>query len=356
MKKKLFTANILVIAIIFSNFAVGSVLADESDRKIKVMTYNMYPGTEFTGIFQSQSPQELVLEVGEAFTDVSFSNVPERIDAIAQQIANDQPDVVGLQEVALWRYGYPQDPASAEAVAYDFLEILLARLSARGVHYSPIIVQTNLDAELTGVFSPTSALDIRYTDRVVIIARTDLSVSELKIGSVSAGTFNTLLPVDLLGTTITVPRGWTSADIKHRGKTYRFINAHLESFYEPVQWAQAAELLQGPANTELPTILAGDFNSDAASGGFSYQLITGAGFSDVWSTINAAQPGFTWPLSEENPSSILLPNTRVDLVLIRGGLTAVASNLVGEENGDITVSGFRPSDHAGLAAKLVLRP
>src|SRR5688572_21395526 len=355
MKPKAMTVKILVL-IIFISICAPFVNANESEREIRVMTYNMYPGTEFSGIFESQSPQELVFEVGEAFTDVQLSNVPERIDEIADQIATNQPDVVGLQEVALWRYGFPQDPAPAQEVAFDFLQLLLDRLEARGAKYSAISVQTNLDAELTGVFSPTSALDIRYTDRVVIIARTDLQTSDLKIESVSAGTFNTLLPVDLLGTTLTVPRGWTSADIKHRGKTYRFINAHLESFYEPVQWAQASELVQGPANTELPTILAGDFNSNAAIGGVSYQIITGAGFSDVWSVTNAAQPGLTWPLSDELPSVILNPNQRVDLILSRGAVTASSSDLVGEENSDITASGFRPSDHAGLFAKLVLHP
>jgi endonuclease/exonuclease/phosphatase family metal-dependent hydrolase len=355
MKTKSMTVRIVVLAISISIF-VPFVFTNESVRQVKVMTYNMYPGTEFSGIFLSQNPQELVSEVAEAFTDVQASNVHERIDEIADQIASGKPDLVGLQEVALWRFGFPQDPAPAQEVAFDFLQMLLDRLEARGAKYSAISVQTNLDAELTGVFSATSALDVRYTDRVVIIARTDLATSDLKIESISAGTFSTLLPVELLGTTLTVPRGWTSADVKHRGKTYRFVNAHLESFYEPVQWAQASELVQGPANTELPTILAGDFNSDAASGGFSYQIITGAGFSDVWSVTNFAQSGFTWPLSDENPSVILNPSQRVDLILLRGSLTAASSNLVGEENGDITTSGFRPSDHAGLFAELVLHP
>jgi endonuclease/exonuclease/phosphatase family metal-dependent hydrolase len=355
MKPKPMTVRILALTI-FISICAPFVQANESERQLKVMTYNMYPGTEFSGIFLSQNQLELVLEVGEAFTDVQASNVPERIDEIADQIASNQPDLVGLQEVALWRTGGPQDPAPAQAVAFDFLQMLLDRLEDRGAKYSAISVQTNLDAELTGFFAATPPLDIRYTDRVVIIARTDLPTSDLKIESVSAGTFNTLLPIDLLGTTLQVPRGWTSADIKHRGKTYRFINAHLESFVEPIQWAQASELLQGPANTELPTILAGDFNSDATTGGFSYQIITGAGFSDIWSVTNSAQSGFTWPLSDENPSLILSPNQRVDLIFSRGALTAASSDLVGEENGDITSSGFRPSDHAGLFAKLVLHP
>lgn len=350
--RKLITT--IVLAVLSAN-AVPEVRADESERKVRVATYNMYPGTEFSGIFLSQSPQELVAEVAEAFNDVHASNVAERVDEIADQIATDQPDVVGLQEVALWRYGYPQDPAPAEAVAYDFLQMLLDRLAARGAPYAAVSVQTNLDAELTGVFSATSALDVRYTDRVVILARTDLPTSEMKVEASASGTFSVLLPVELLGTTIYVPRGWTSTDIKHRGKTYRFINAHLESFVEIVQILQAQELAAAAASTDLPLIVAGDFNSPAPTG-TAYNVLLGGGLSDGWTATNAGNAGLTWPLSDENPSVLLNPDQRIDLVFSKGAITPSSSDRLGEEPGDLTPSGFRASDHAGVAASFVLHP
>ena len=349
--------TITLLSIFFNTFGFTPALANEADREVKVMTYNMYPGTEFTGIFGARSPEELVAEVAEAYIDVQMGNVPERIDEIADQIATNQPDIVGLQEVAIWRTGDFLDPAQAENVAFDFLQMLLDRLTARGSNYAAISIQENLDAELPGVFGPAAALDVRYTDRVVIIARTDLSTSDFKIENTSAGTFQTLLPVSVAGTDIFVKRGWTSADVKHRGKTYRFVNAHLESFYDPIQWAQAGELLQGPTNTTLPVILAGDFNSDAATAGFSYQILMSGGFSDAWSVTHPSDAGYTWPLSDEIPSVILSPNTRVDLVLSRGALTVSDADVVGEDLGsDLTPSGFRPSDHAGVAAAFVLHP
>lgn len=354
MKIKVKVVNFLFLSILVTASSPAA-FADNSDRTVKVLTYNMYPGTEFSGIFQSQSAQELVSEVAEAFTDVQASNVPERVDEIADQIATAQPDVVALQEAALWRVGFPQDPEPATIVVYDFLQMLLDRLAARGANYAPVVVQTNLDAELTGVFSATSAFDVRYTDRVVILARTDLPTSEYKIESIGAGAFNTVLPVELLGNTVEVTRGWAYADVKHRGKTYRFINAHLESFYDPIQWAQAGELLQGPANTELPVILAGDFNSDAASGGTAYQILLGGGFSDLWSATNTTA-GFTWPLSDENPSVLMEPNIRVDLILTRGAISPSGADVIGEETADLTPSNFRASDHAGVAAAVVLQP
>ena len=333
------------------------VLADNRDRAISVMTYNMYPGTEFSGIFGSQSPGELVSQVAEAFTDVQAGNVPERIDEIADQITTGAPDVVGLQEVALWRYGYPQDPAPATAVAFDFLQMLLDRLEARGSHYVPVAIQTNLDAELTGVFSPEFALDVRYTDRLVILARSDLSTSEFQVESTDAQQFAINLPVFILGTTLIIPRGWASADIKHRGKTYRFINAHVESFYEPVQLAQVAELIQRTSTADVPVIMVGDFNSDAEAGGTAYGMFINAGFADVWNLMPQSEPGYTWPLSDEIPNVITTPTQRLDLILTRGIISHSGVDVLGEDaTTDLTPSGFRPSDHAAVKASFVLEP
>jgi hypothetical protein len=355
LRKQRFVAALL--AIIISTTTCLPVYADNRDRAITVMTYNLYAGADFADIFASQTQAELVTEVAEAFNDVQAGNVPERIDEIADQIGTGSPHLVGLQEVALWRYGAPQDPSPATAVAYDFLQILLDRLAARGQHYVPIAIQTNLDAELTGVFGPTAALDIRFTDRIVILARSDLSISELDIESTDAGRFAAALPVSILGNTLMVPRGWTSADVRHRGKTYRFINAHLESFYEPIQLLQTLELLQGPAATEDPVILGGDFNSDAEASGAAYQILTAAGFGDVWDLMPQSETGYTWPLSEEIPNVTTLPTQRLDLLLTRGAIDHSAVDLFGEDlTADLTPSGFRPSDHAAVRASFVIQP
>lgn len=347
--------TLLVFAAIIS-LSTSPALADRHERTIKVMTYNMYAGADFSDIFTAQTPEQLVTEVAEAYSDMNAGNVSERISEIAEQIAASQPDLVGLQEAAIWRIGAPFDPAPARTVSYDFLEMLLAKLEALGMDYAAVAVQTNLDAEITGVFGPTSALDIRFTDRVAIIARKDLSTSELKIEGSFAGNFETNLPIALLGSEVIILRGWTAVDVKHRGKSYRFLNTHLESFYEPVQWAQTLELLQGPANIRHTVIIAGDLNSDPDAGGFSYYLLLGNGFSDVWSSVGSG-PGYTWPLSGEIPINILSPTSRLDLLLVRGPIVPVSADLLGEDPvTDLSPSGFRPSDHAGVAATLNLQP
>jgi endonuclease/exonuclease/phosphatase family metal-dependent hydrolase len=48
-----------------------------------------------------------------------------------------------------------------------------------------------------------------------------------------------------------------------RGKDLRFVNAHLESFSPILTYRQAAELTRTAGNTDLPLIMAGDFDADA---------------------------------------------------------------------------------------------
>ena len=92
-----------------------------------------------------------------------------------------------------------------------------------------------------------------------------------------------------LGGPITIVRGWSAVDVKLRGRRVRFLNTHLEASSAPVQVAQANELLAGPANTRLPLILLGDFNSPAEGTGTpTYANLLAAGFADAWSQ---AEPG-----------------------------------------------------------------
>jgi endonuclease/exonuclease/phosphatase family metal-dependent hydrolase len=64
---------------------------------------------------------------------------------------------------------------------------------------------------------------------------------------------------------VTITRGWISVDATVHGQAVRVIARHLESFYEPVQEAQAAELVAGPGATTLPVAIAGDLNTGPGS-------------------------------------------------------------------------------------------
>ena len=333
--------------------------ANNRDRELGVMTRNMYLGTEFDAIFAAPDQFSLLLAVGAAYTNVQNSNPAERIAGIADEIEAAGPALVGLQEVALWRTGTFGDPADADTVAFDFLAMLHAELASRGLHYATIATQENLNAEVPALINFAPAFDVRFTDRVVIIARTDLQTSQFKLQSTHAEQFDATfsIPGGLFGG-LPIPRGWTSADVKMRGRTYRFVNAHLESFHPLINVMQASELAQNAGNTGNPVIFAGDFNSDAASGEPGYQTIINAGFSDAWPLTNGTAAGRTWPLFlAGNPFIFTPPSQRLDLILIRGQIDALDADVVGEDALlDRTPSGLMRSDHAGVVASLALRP
>ena len=123
----MFIDKLVRILVVSSIYLVGiqPAQANGPDRDVRVMTYNMYLGTDFTEIFSSQSNEELISEVAEAYGDVQMGDPAERIAAIADQIEAAAPMLVGLQEVALWRTGNAFDPSPATAVSYDFLQMLL---------------------------------------------------------------------------------------------------------------------------------------------------------------------------------------------------------------------------------------
>jgi len=116
------------------------------------------------------------------------------------------------------------------------------------------------------------------------------------------------------------------------------------------QGFMAVELLnvEGPADTDLPTIVMGDFNLDVDGPFSADDVLVDAGFTDAWTATHPGEPGYTCCQAEfllNDPSTL---SARWDVVLSRNGLLAVDAEIVGEEPADRTPSGLWPSDHAGL--------
>jgi len=103
--------------------------------------------------------------------------------------------------------------------------------------------------------------------------------------------------------------------VQIRGKNYKFVTTHLETFSPYIQNLQTEELLAGPLNSNLPVILAGDLNSDAYQPnlniGPAIVDLEAAGFQDVWFTLHPQDPGLTWPH--------LNPSHQVNRVLLVSG-------------------------------------
>jgi endonuclease/exonuclease/phosphatase family metal-dependent hydrolase len=357
-------ALILILAVLVP-WSAGPASA-KSDPVLKVMTRNLYLGADLGPVLAVTSFEQLVQQVGIAWAKVQATDFPERAGALADEIAEFDPHVVGLQEVELWRSQIPGDGpiSAATTVELDFLDLLLDALAARGSHYEPIAVVTNLDVEAPrlDLSSPNFLQDIRLTDRDVILARTDLPTDVFSVSNGQGARFDVNLSLvgPVLGEVILF-RGWTAVDATIQDRTVRIVNTHLERLSPFHQVAQGQEILAGPANSPLPVVLLGDLNSAAGAGAVpgesdtpTYDNIIAAGFSDAWS-VKRDEDGFTCCHAEDLLNVEPTLTERIDFVLVRGSIAIAAATRVGEEEDDRTPSALWPSDHSGVSAVLRLR-
>jgi hypothetical protein len=367
----------------------GNQASAKDQRPITIMTRNLYLGADLDPVIAAASTGGDVFKaVSDAWATIVGTDFNSRAEALADEIEASEPMLVGLQEVTLYRTGKFQDPAPATFVEYDYLQILLDALNKRGLHYAPVALPehdpipedptkntNNFDAELPGDtdISPdrVNPQDIRITDYDVILKRTDLpnSKPQPQFTNVQTGHFanHVTLPIG-----VALKRGWGSVDVALGGQKFRFINTHLEpestdARVNAIQVAQGQEILDGPvaeaAETNLPVILAGDFNSRAGGGGtLTYSKLIDAGFKDAWSVTHPGELGNTWGHAEDLLNKKVNLTQRLDLVLFRdgnladglpNGLCASDADVVGDELTDrIRPSGLWPSDHAGVVATL----
>ena len=343
----------------FEGFFVSSPEFCATSLPLTLMTQNLYLGANLSSIFVATTPQEFVAAVGSAYNKIQASNFVERANSIANEIKQTRPDLIGLQEVSLLRTQSPSDGPITPAtnVSLDYLQILLDALNVRGLNYEPIVVQTAFDAEVPGLISG-SLVDLRLTDREVILARADnkdFTLSNIQ-GAQFAANFTVTTPLG----SISIPRAWVSVDVTFdKGDKARIVSTHLEPLLHPqlspiIQGLQADELLNGPGNTNLPVVFIGDFNSKADGLGTpTYSKIIDAGFIDAWN-IRGKGNGFTCCQAENLLNQVSSLDERLDLVLFRGDFKVKDIELVGNSQNDRTLSGLWPSDHAGVVATLKL--
>src|SRR5213592_3601412 len=109
--------------------------------KLKVMTQNLYLGADISDGLAATDFSQLVAAATRQFAMVQATNFPERATAIADEVAATTPDLIGLQEAVLWRSQTPADfspTPDATHVEFDYVQLLLDALAAKGLHYAPI--------------------------------------------------------------------------------------------------------------------------------------------------------------------------------------------------------------------------
>jgi hypothetical protein len=258
---------------------------------------------------------------------------------------------------------------NATITDYDFLEMLLDDLSEEGVEYTAVHVQTESDVEAPSFrLAPTdgTGTDVRLTMRDVILMRVDDRLEEVASGGAN---YAARLDVPISGVTYSFIRGYNWADVRVGSKEVRFINTHLEAFSSDLAFAQASELLAGPAAHDGTTIIVCDCNSDPLNSSVkphdtlphkaAYELITGPGsFTDQWLEKKPAFKGWTSGLSElVNDETAAGFDHRIDLIFAREadgtGMVTDRGQVTGDELSDRDpVTGLWPSDHAGVVLRL----
>ncbi len=373
---------------------------------IDVMTQNQYFGTNLAPVLEAATAPvfdaaKFNAAVVSALANIAASRPAERVKMHAANIAQRNPDVVGLQELHKFVcmpltpqvVGQGCDHPSLKAA---FTDHLVDTVSALGGRYVQVASVTNMHIDLpNGIPFTTNGADwamVGLADRDAILVRDDVSAAAVDLPALigcrgsspthqgcnynNAG-FGPPTFAFPTGQTIAVERGYIAVDAVVRGQNYRVFNTHLEERLlvgllpqtRLLQVFQALELsnaaLQFPVQGG-EVIVVGDFNSDPTDPVITmtnpptptpYMIFAGTGFSDTWLMRSQADVGYSCCQAEDlaNRSSALFE--RIDLIWSRAAPSRVVDmRLLGNTMGDKTRppgnGGLWPSDHASLAAKL----
>jgi endonuclease/exonuclease/phosphatase family metal-dependent hydrolase len=333
LKMNLFVGAVLLICFAF----VASAFAENRGSQVKVMTRNICAGTDFDLLASAANEAEFEQFLSQTIDEILQSNIPGRAVRLAAEIAKSKPDVIALQEVTTWKFG-----SGSETVEMDQLELLMEALRAAGQRYRVAAIQT-----LTYIEIPDA---VAFTDHNAILVR----AGEVNVLSAESHIFETNMFFPTPSGDIPILSGWMTADIKIRDSRFKFVNTHLAAAIAEIpdtkllQLGQAAELMEAISESNLPVILAGDFNSDAEQTGAypadmtdSYLYIASAGFEDAWHALHPKDLGLTWPLGGQSP---LLE--RIDLIFSDKLIpdSVIRTGLFPYEDG------LYVSDHAGVVA------
>ena len=331
------------------------------------MTQNLYLGSPLTPALDPSvdTPAEVRRRGGADLRHGARDGLPHEGEGHRETpIAEEQPDLIGLQEVTDW-VAAPTHPGPTPP-SQDFLQILIAELEARGLDYDVAAVANNADIGPVPLVAPQFGCGLTAADCVVSLKDRDvILVNENTRGlhwwGARSGRYDAQQTFTPPGTStpVSFARGWVTIEAKYRGERFRFANTHLEvaRLRRRPRGAGAMSSSPGPSGPRAALIAVGDFNS-AADGSTtdSYDILTGA-LRDAW-RVNAGDPGYTSGQNGtlSNPTSQL--DRRIDLIMTRSSwrtrVRALEAHLVSDTPFQQTAPRW-PSDHAGVVATLALR-
>lgn len=367
-------------AVLATTLAVSPVGAHEvSHPTVGVQTYNMDFGGDLSHLFAPDA--DLLAATTLVWQETVASDIPTRARGVARSIARLQPELVGLQEVSTWRTAPTTDgrtPAGPFVTDFDSLRSLLAALRDLGTPYRAVVV----DSTFSNAAFPLPAITaqglrlVEFTDYNVILVR-QAAIGHLSLANRSAHTYQAYLPLTVAGMDVSVTRGWAQVDVTLHGRSFRFVDTHLEAWGPPpyqdlIRNYQAGELAQRMAASPIPVVIVGDINArpdmctdiprddpwDAYwdDNVVAYTILRQAGFTEAWYAVHPDEPcaARSWTSGHrvlDDPANLL--THRIDDVFTSSGATSVAVRVVGNRSWEMT-GGLWPSDHASTWARVSL--
>ncbi len=383
--------------------------AQAAEEPLTVASRNLYLGAD-VGVALELIP-DLSAAAQFMWDQVSATDFSKRAPMLAREIIDSSADVVGLQEATNWYC--KKNLFSKKVVVYNFTEEFLTAtkelgseyvlaerdgISALNIGYSipaiPYLTMVRDPKTFQPIFgSDSAACGFEIGDALVI--KKSLADKVIKVGNTEYETSYSIVPKIM-----TIYRGYTWADLDFNGKKVRLVTTHLESLWDsdkvPNATKQAQQLVSDLADTKMPLIVIGDFNSDprdpransasnpggqpeasatcpaqvinptidtAIDSCNAYWVMRRAGFNDVGpDALNSAH--FTWGMSallngpdlKRKKAALAMGNKygftdRLDYIFTRGGATALSSEIIG----NIPLpSGAYATDHAGIVATIAI--
>lgn len=328
------TVIVLALLAALAPLAAGAS-AKTQPRRVTVMTRNLFLGTDLLPLAAAAPGAPFEHAVAHAVAAVEATGPAARMRLIAREIATARPDLVGLQEVSVWR----TTRHGKTRVVADYLRTITAEL--RRLHAPYRVVARRLSLHLKGSSGPGSV--VSFDDGNAVLAR-----QGVRVGNVRSADFAHELSISTqsLGNVV-VARSWISLDANVRGARFRFVDTHLEAYSTSVRLQQAQELVGGPLKSKRTTVLVGDLNSNAnlpkPEDRPPFLAISSAGFVDE---------------RTQTPNCCFNDDLRtgvwdhiVDHIMSRPKVKLLRSFITGREK---TRARRHPSDHGGVVSVLGL--
>ncbi len=332
---------------------------------ITVATYNLYLGADLTPLFAAEGSESLARRAATMWSAVEASRPVKRMSTAAALLLRHLPDVIGVQEAALWRAG------TTESVrTHDLLDLFVKALAVQGTPYRVVAQSSGFaSGDLSSTLASITGQVVEMQDRCAILVRDDPAIAD---GESFGGRFDAAMASTVIGHPVEVARGWCAVDVRVGRAELRVVNAHFEAFDAAVRTAQATQLVTeviGAEGNRATTVVLGDINCrppgcrptlermPAAAhevDGDAYEVLAASGLIDAWAAVQPSDPcgGHTSGQAADlrNPVSTL--DQRIDVVFADPALAVRQVDLVGAHQDDRTSCGLWASDHACLVVGL----